>query len=94
MQQTERRQTSGRWVSLGGACRMLGVNESTLRNWADQGVIRAFRTPGGHRRFLREDLVAAMQGGGLAPWGRVMRSQTITTVTTRRIRRLIHGDRL
>ena len=94
MQQTERRQSSGRWVSLGDACRMLGVNESTLRNWADQGVIRAFRTPGGHRRFLREDLVVAMQRAAESPSGRVMPSQTITTVTTRRIRRLIHGDRL
>ena len=94
MQQAERRQSNGRWVSLGDACRMLGVNESTLRNWADQGVIRAFRTLGGHRRFLREDLLAAMHRAAESPSGRVMPSQTITTVTTRRIRRLIHGDRL
>ena len=31
MQQTEGKQSGGRWVSLGAACRMLGVNESTLR---------------------------------------------------------------
>lgn len=73
---------------------MMGVNESTLRNWADVGVVRAFRTPGGHRRFLREDLLAAMQRAAESPSGRVMPSQTITTVTTRRIRRLLHGDRL
>lgn len=94
MQQTERRQSNSRWVSLGEACRLLGVNESTLRMWADNAVIRAFRTPGGHRRFLREDLLAAMQRAAESPSGRVMPSQTITSVTTRRIRRLIHGDRL
>ena len=72
---------------------MMGVNESTLRSWADGGVVRAFRTPGGHRRFLREDLQAAMQRASESTSGRVMPSQTITSVTTRRIRRLLHGDR-
>lgn len=51
-----------RWVSLGRACRMLGVNESTLRRWADDGQVRSYRTPGGHRRFAESDLVALMNG--------------------------------
>ncbi len=46
---------------------MLGVNESTLRRWADAGEVRIFRTPGGHRRFSQADLKAltevATQGG-------------------------------
>jgi excisionase family DNA binding protein len=46
----------GGWVSLGRACKQLGVNESTLRRWADEGLIRSFRTPGGHRRFAGEDI--------------------------------------
>lgn len=50
------------WVSLGRACRMLGVNESTLRRWADAGRIRSFRTPGGHRRFSAEDLRLLLAG--------------------------------
>ncbi|HXG35863.1 MAG TPA: helix-turn-helix domain-containing protein [Dehalococcoidia bacterium] len=45
-----------RWITLGEACNLLGVNESTLRRWADAGHIRSFRTPGGHRRFSEEDL--------------------------------------
>ncbi len=94
MQETESRRSGSRWVSLGDACRLMGVNETTLRNWADGGVVRAFRTPGGHRRFLREDLLAAMQRAAESPSGRVMPSQTITSVTTRRIRRLLHGDRV
>jgi excisionase family DNA binding protein len=41
---------------------MLGVNESTLRRWADAGHVRSFRTPGGHRRFSEEDLRALTSG--------------------------------
>ena len=44
------------WLGLGEACRTLGVNESTLRRWADAALVRTFRTPGGHRRFLLADL--------------------------------------
>lgn len=49
------------WVSLGRACKLLGVNESTLRRWADNGRVRSFRTPGGHRRFAEEDLSRLQQ---------------------------------
>ena len=52
-----------RWVSLGRACRLLGVNESTLRRWADSGQVRSYRTPGGHRRFSENDLVALTGSG-------------------------------
>ena len=34
-----------RWITLGQACKLLGVNESTLRRWADAGHTRSFRTP-------------------------------------------------
>ena len=55
------------WVSLGRACRMLGVNESTLRRWADDGQVRSYRTPGGHRRFSEGDLIALMNGSQRRP---------------------------
>jgi excisionase family DNA binding protein len=51
-----------RWVSLARACAILGVNESTVRRWADAEKIRCFRTPGGHRRFAEADLVAITTG--------------------------------
>jgi excisionase family DNA binding protein len=38
-------------VSISAACRMLGVSEPTLRQWTDEGRIKAFVTPGGHRRY-------------------------------------------
>jgi excisionase family DNA binding protein len=44
------------WLSLGPASRLVGVDPDTLRRWADGGRIRAFSTPGGHRRFSRADL--------------------------------------
>jgi excisionase family DNA binding protein len=52
---------TGRWLSLGEAASRLGVDEATLRHWADTGKIRTFRTPGGHRRFQQEDLQALIQ---------------------------------
>ncbi len=42
---------------------MLGINEATLRQWADQGLVHAFRTPGGHRRFSAEDIHALIETG-------------------------------
>lgn len=55
-----------RWITLGQACKLLGVNESTLRRWADAGHVRSFRTPGGHRRFSEEDLRSLVAGQGVS----------------------------
>ena len=44
------------WLSLRDACRLLDVSNTTLRQWADNGYLRVYRTPGGHRRFLRIDV--------------------------------------
>ncbi|MCH7735992.1 MAG: helix-turn-helix domain-containing protein [Chloroflexi bacterium] len=44
------------WLSLRDACRLLQVSNTTLRQWADNGYLRVYRTPGGHRRFLRDDV--------------------------------------
>src|SRR5947207_5740621 len=43
--------SSTRYLSIGEVCARLGVTESTLRNWTDAGLIAAFVTPGGHRRY-------------------------------------------
>lgn len=52
-----------KWLTLGLARTLLGINEATLRQWADNGLVRAFRTPGGHRRFSTEDIHALIAGG-------------------------------
>jgi excisionase family DNA binding protein len=57
----------GRWLSLGPASRLLGIDPDTLRRWADQGRVASWTTPGGHRRFDRsalERLVAARRATG------------------------------
>ncbi len=54
----------GRWVTLGRACAILGVDESTLRRWADAGRLRVYRTPGGHRRFSLGNLQELLSGDG------------------------------
>lgn len=46
------------WMTVGQAARYLGVSEPTLRKWTDDGRIPVFRTPGGHRRYLRDELDA------------------------------------
>ncbi|MBI4187468.1 MAG: MerR family transcriptional regulator [Chloroflexi bacterium] len=43
-------------VSISEASQALGVSEATLRQWTDEGKIKAFITPGGHRRYSVEDL--------------------------------------
>ena len=47
---------------MGAACQMLEVNEATLRRWADRSLVRSYRTPGGHRRFSRDDLQSLLEG--------------------------------
>jgi len=37
--------------------RAIGVSESSLKRWADDGVIRATRTAGGHRRIARQEAI-------------------------------------
>jgi excisionase family DNA binding protein len=45
------------WLSLDDAARRLSVHPATLRDWADRGRIRTYRTPGGHRRFSEADVM-------------------------------------
>jgi excisionase family DNA binding protein len=46
------------WINLGDAADFVGVHPTTMRAWADKGEISSQRTPGGHRRFRRQDLEA------------------------------------
>jgi len=38
------------------AGRYLGVSLATIRRWTDAGYLASYRTPGGQRRFSREQL--------------------------------------
>jgi excisionase family DNA binding protein len=52
------------WLTLGQAARYLGVAQSTIRKWSDDGRVRAFYTPGRHRRYRRGDLDAFLENSG------------------------------
>ncbi|MHB8471207.1 MAG: response regulator [Gaiellaceae bacterium] len=56
------------WLTLGQAARFLGVAQSTIRKWSDNGRVPAFYTPGGHRRYRRADLESFLDRSG--PGGR------------------------
>jgi excisionase family DNA binding protein len=58
------------WLTLGQAAKYLGVAQSTIRKWSDGGRLPAFYTPGGHRRFRRNDLDDFLSGSrGVSPVG-------------------------
>ena len=50
------------WLTLGQAAKYLGVAQSTIRKWSDQGRLPAFYTPGGHRRYRLRDLDSFVSG--------------------------------
>lgn len=45
-----------KWLTLSEVAEKLGVHEGTVRRWSDAGLLPSFRTPGGHRRFLQQDV--------------------------------------
>ena len=79
------------WLSLGEACRLLQVNEATLRQWADHGHLRVYRTPGGHRRFYRDDVLALTKSNP-APQESTSQAQREGSTLRRIRRRLTHED--
>src|SRR5690349_15759488 len=51
------------------AARYLGVSLATIRRWTDAGHVSCYRTPGGQRRFSRDQLdefIASMHRDGHA----------------------------
>ena len=52
------------WMTLGQAAKFLGVAQSTIRRWSDEGRVPAFYTPGGHRRYRQADLDRFLESSG------------------------------
>lgn len=63
------------WLGLDEAAKRLNVHSATLRDWADKGRIRTFRTPGGHRRFSESDVNA--MGAQTAPGLSLLMNATV-----------------
>jgi excisionase family DNA binding protein len=67
-------------LTLGQAAKYLGVAQSTIRKWSDNGRLSAFYTPGGHRRYRRRDLDAFVAGSGGGPSTSSSRSPLVLIV--------------
>jgi len=69
-----------RLVSVAQAARILGVSTDTLYRYDEKGILRPYRTAGGHRRYRVRDLVSFLndsrenppraggRGGGSRPY--------------------------
>lgn len=52
--------TTDELLAPGEVARIFGVNARTVARWVKRGQIPSIRTPGGHHRFRRSDVEAAL----------------------------------
>ena len=50
-----------RSLRIGEAASLIGVSPTAVADWADKGLLPHFKTPGGQRRFRREDVEAFLK---------------------------------
>ena len=58
--------TRTQYLSTAHAARLLGVGPTSVKRWADLGLLRCVRTAGNHRRFTRDEVerfARAVQAG-------------------------------
>ena len=48
--------TAAKLLNVGEAADYLGVSAASLRKWSNDGLVATYRTPGGQRRYSRDDL--------------------------------------
>ncbi len=81
--------TAPEWLTLTEASRLLGVHPMTLRAWVDAGLVRAFRTPGGHRRLEASDLRSFLERRRA---DQNTRALTAPDLTLQQVRRQLTGQ--
>ena len=47
---------SAKLLNVGQAAEYVGVSAASLRKWSNDGLVSVYRTPGGQRRYSRDDL--------------------------------------
>lgn len=56
--------TKGDFLSPRDLAAAIGVSESSLKRWVDGGELAAVRTPGGHRRIIRQEAIRFIRATG------------------------------
>jgi len=55
------------WLRVADVAQLLGLSVNTVRRWTDAGRIPAHRSPGGHRRYLLDEIVTLAPDVELPP---------------------------
>ncbi|QDP12553.1 MerR family transcriptional regulator [Prescottella equi] len=58
--QTKHADSGEAFLPVGEAAALIGVSTDTLKRWEKAGRISSRRTPTGHRRFSRTDVLALL----------------------------------
>jgi len=54
-------------MTPGEVARIFGIDPSTVRAWGDKGKLEMIKTPGGHRRFYRDQVLDLYEDMRSAP---------------------------
>ncbi len=61
--------TSSEYLTTREVAAIFAVHPQTVGNWAAAGRLAYFRTPGGHRRYLRSDVERLRAEANVEPAG-------------------------
>jgi len=68
------------FITTSKASNICGVARGTLTKWVDQGLVKAFITPGGHRKIIKDSLISFMKKQGVNPQKRGLQKKCILVV--------------
>lgn len=55
------------YITTTEACEIIGVSKTVVKRLADEGILKTWKTPGGHRRLLRSSVNEYIQKFNCAP---------------------------
>ena len=65
--QTKHASFDAEHLPVSAAAALIGISADTLRRWEKVGRISAVRTPTGHRRFRRDEVLALLTSTEVSP---------------------------
>ena len=68
------------FITTSEASKICGVARTTITKWIDQGMLKAFVTPGGHRKIRKEDLTGFLEKHGINPQKKERQKKRILVV--------------